>query len=281
MDAQHDEPTNPNQPLHADSSSDDNAVEPRCGLPRFSCDAIPPRTAQIRAYRVNTPEQVLHWKKRDFPHQLDSFVLNFVCKLARVEPQAIKKLDFRVWLYALDSDGYTTPEYADFKRLWRGRSLNAFYYVVSANTTSTVIFDCFLRALIMADVALQEEISLTQIPAGALPLYRFQGGKLVEYVERVCIDPALGKIPAFVSPILDKGLMRYAWLPVDLDTIYREALQAGRTPRARENVTVNGKPSDLVVEFRTWRLALPAKKTGQRAKRVNKQPGRKRAFIRF
>jgi hypothetical protein len=222
--------------------------------PRFANDAIPKSPNICKAYCINLPDQVRRWKAKHFSQKLDSLILNFVCSLTQVNKEIANELDFRIWFYGLDSDGLVTPSYRDYNRLWLGRRLNTFYLIVTAQPHgSAEVLDCFEAYLQGKRVALNDATHLSDMPDGAFPLYRFCRGKVIEYVERVCLDPALGKTPAYLCPIIHQGWLRFAWLSVDLDKCVRQALASGKpVGRPTETIICNGLPGDFKVELRTW-----------------------------
>lgn len=238
----------------ADAAEDQH---PAC-YPKFARDMINPASGICKAYAIDLPEQISKWKIRSFPQKLDSLLLNFVCSLAQAEPSLVKDLDFRLWLYAIDSDGFTAPTYEEYKTFWLGRRMNRFYLFLSTNVRSIEVIEAFDAILSSKRVALNDEGLLPRIPSGAVPLYRFNRAKVIEYVERVVFDPVIGKVPAFICPIIQKGWLRYAWMPVDVDRCVRQALAAGEPiGRPTETVTCNGEVTDLKVELRVWAWSSP------------------------
>lgn len=237
-----------------DFEADTAEVTAPVATPRFANDVLPKMPNICKAYCISLPDQAKRWRAKSFSQKLDSLLLNFVCGLTQVNKDVANELDFRIWFYGLDSDGIVSPSFRDYNRLWLGRRLSTFYIIVTAQPhASAEVLDCFEAYMQGKKVALLDATHLSDMPDGAFPLYRYCKGKVIEYVERVCLDPALGKVPAYVCPIIHNGWLRYAWLAVDLDKCVRQALSAGHAVgRPTETIICNGIPSDFKVELRTW-----------------------------
>lgn len=223
--------------------------------PVFPRETVPISGTKIVALRLPLDRLPKAWRGPKAGFHLMDFLIGVLRGPAAEAPESLRQSSMQIWLYGLDEDTSAFLEFRDFRYYWRGINLHSIYVIFSVRKEQPFFWQ-WLDACLTAIRLMPDDVIMPRVvPAGAIPVLALDRGRLVQYVEYMTEDEAVGPVPVYTVPNLRRLAVSYMLFRLDLDKVVREAL-SGQCSLRRPSLSLPacGEHAATRIELRRPRL---------------------------
>lgn len=192
--------------------------------PVFPRETVPVSGTKIVALCLPLDRLPKAWRGPKAGFHLMDFLVGVLRGPAARGPESLRQSSMQIWLYGLDEDTCADLNFRDFCSFWKGANLHSIYVIFSVRKEQPFFWQwldaCLTAVRLMPDAV----VTPREVPVWAFPVLALDRGRLVQYVEYITGDEAVGPVPVYPVPDLRGLSVSYMLFRVDLDAVVREAL---------------------------------------------------------